>query len=185
MRKSNWDCLDHALVVQILMRQPRFVEKVDLSKLAGEDWRRLLCAHPRFFDRYCNWKKLSGLDWAVLLPEHPQFAEKCPWSKLKGSDWVMLLTDASWKIMHYDEKCRWAKLDGEDWMNVLLAHPEWAERCAWDKLELWHWAELLGRFPDMAERFESIRKKWKPIPKRPKIDDSLISADCSIDDAKL
>jgi len=79
--------------------------------------------------------------------------------------------------MHHDEKCLWAKLDGEDWMNILLAHPEWAERCAWEKLELWHWAELLGRFPDMAERFELIRKKWKPMPKRRKSEDILIPAD--------
>lgn len=87
-------------IIQQVIDNPDVAERFDWRKADGNEWIKVLCAHPRLSylaDRYewCFVKEWAGRDfsrnWTTLICADSQFAEKCDVNKLEDEDIAVIL----------------------------------------------------------------------------------------------
>lgn len=81
---------DDIIVSDILVAQPKLINKFDLAKLDSDDICWILYHHPQFIDKF-DLSKLNGNDIYPLLCNQPQFIDKFDLSKLNRDEISWLL----------------------------------------------------------------------------------------------
>ena len=109
--------------VVLLNAHPEFADKCNWSAFDGCDISHLAKAIDATNRDKIQWSRLNGEEWGRLLAERPDLIDRCDFSSFRGVDWVSVLV----KCRELKIRCDWAKLTKGDWQCLLALRPEFAK----------------------------------------------------------
>lgn len=81
--KVNWDKLKNTWLVNVIIDQPQFIDKVDFSKIDVRSSADLIAKRPELALKF-NLISFNTIEnsqyWFKILEKQPQFATSCDWN---------------------------------------------------------------------------------------------------------
>ena len=126
--------LSGAQWVEILLKHPEYMYKMDVKHFTDEDWGDLFFSYPALAENYDINCIHDGRIIGVLLTEYPQWIDRFDWQTVHT--WNELLKKQPQLIDKAPEQVLYFDGDHAVWWDLLKVQPQFVSKCPYESLSI-------------------------------------------------